>query len=91
MAVRTGIGSIELGRIVPTWTDEDKLPLYVMYRALENCDQIWENPAYSEFYDLLATYLISSTIGLTRVQVSERLCAFVVEIQRFVCDRATPQ
>ena len=34
-------------------------------------------------------WLISSTIELTRVQV--RLIArFVVEIQRFVCDRATP-
>ena len=36
VAVRTSIGSIELWRIVPAWTYEDKLPLYVMYRALEN-------------------------------------------------------
>ena len=28
VAVRTGIGSIELWRIVPAWTYEDKLPLY---------------------------------------------------------------
>ena len=37
---------------------------------------VWENPAYSKFYDFLVSYIFdSSTIGLTRVQVSERLCA----------------
>ena len=35
VAVWTGIQSIELWRIIPTWTYEDELPLYVMYRALE--------------------------------------------------------
>ena len=36
VAVWTGIRSIELWRIITTWTYKDKLPLYVMYRALEN-------------------------------------------------------
>ena len=41
-----------------------------------------------EFY----VWLISSTIELTSVQVSDRLptVCFVVEIQCFVCDRPTP-
>ena len=34
-------------------------------------------------------WLISSTIELTHVQVLGR-SRFIVEIQRFVCDRATP-
>ena len=35
-------------------------------------------------------WLISSTIELTRVQVLPPIVRFVVEIQRFVCNRATP-
>ena len=40
VAVWTGIGSIELWRIISTWTYEDKLPLLLMYRALEILVQI---------------------------------------------------
>ena len=44
-----------------------------------------------EFY----VWLISSTIELTRIQVSDSGlawpgCALRCEIQRFICDRATP-
>ena len=38
-----------------------------------------------EFY----VWLIRSTLELTHVQFSDRL-SFIVEMQRFVCDRVTP-
>ena len=52
---------------------------------------IWENPPYGIFLDIkFDVWLISFTIELTRVQVFRPIVCFVVEMQRFVCDRATP-
>ena len=52
------------------------------------CDQIWENPPYAIFPKIeFDVWLISTTIELTRVQV---LVRYAVELQSFVCDRATP-
>ena len=55
------------------------------------CDRIWENPAYSEFYDFLVSYIFDKLYHRANPRSSFRaILLFVVEIQRFVCDRATP-
>ena len=60
-------------------------------RHIDNCDQIWENPAYSEFYDFLVSYIFDKLYHRANPRSSSRATVrFVVEIQRFVCDRATP-
>ena len=55
------------------------------------CDRIWENPAYSEFYDFLVSYIFDKLYHRANPRSSFRATVrFVVEIQRFVCDRAAP-
>ena len=50
-----------------------------------------ENPAYSEFYDFLVSYIFEKLYHRANPRSSFRATVrFVVEIQRFVCDRATP-
>ena len=60
-------------------------------RNCNNCDRIWENPAYSEFYDFLVSYIFDKLYHRANPRSSFRATVlFVVEIQRFVYDRATP-
>ena len=57
------------------------------------CDRIWENTAYSEFYDFffLVSYIYDKLYHRANPRSSFRATVrFVEEIQRFVCDRATP-
>ena len=55
------------------------------------CDRIWENPAYSEIYNFLVSYIFDKLFHRANPRSSFRATVrFVVEIQRFVCDRATP-
>ena len=55
------------------------------------CDRVWENPAYSEFYDFLVSYIFDKLYHRANPRSSFRATVrFVVEIQHFVCDRATP-
>ena len=52
---------------------------------------IWENPAYSEFYDFLVSYICDKLYHRANPRSSFRATVcYVVEIQRFVCDRTTP-
>ena len=54
------------------------------------CDRIWENLPYGIFSKIeFDAWLISSSIELNRVQVLGQ-SRFIVEIQRFVCNCATP-
>ena len=66
-----------------------------MYSSASNgtvkCDRIWENPVYNEIYDFLVSYIFDKLYHRANPRSSFRATVhFVVEIQRFVCDRATP-
>ena len=55
------------------------------------CDRIWENPAYSEFYNFLVSYIFDKLCHRANPRSSFRATVhFIVEIQCFVCDRITP-
>ena len=46
--------------------------------SYQNCDRIWENPPYANFFEIeFDVWLISSTIELSRVQVSDQLCTLL--------------
>ena len=50
-----------------------KIMTYILYRAI--CDRIWENPAYSEFYEFLVSYIFDKLYhraNLPYLQVSDR-------------------
>ena len=52
---------------------------------------IWENPAYSEFYEILVSCIFDKLYHRANLPPSLRLIArFALELERFVCDRATP-
>ena len=55
------------------------------------CDRIWENPAYSKFYEFLVSYIFDKLYHRANLPPSFRPIAhFAWELERFVCDCATP-
>ena len=56
-----------------------------------NCDRIWENPAYREFHKFLICYIFDKLYHRANSCLSfTPIACLAEELQRFVCDRATP-
>ena len=55
------------------------------------CDRIWENPPCSKFYEILVSCIFDKLYPRVNLPPSLRPIAhFALELERFVCDRATP-
>ena len=56
-----------------------------------NCDRIWENPAYREIHKFLVSCIFDKLYHRANSNSSLRpIARFTEELQRFVCDCATP-
>ena len=62
-----------------------------LLETAEICDRIWENPPCSEFYEILVSCIFDKLYPRANLPPSLRpIARFALELERFVCDRATP-
>ena len=58
---------------------------------MNNCDCLWENPAYGIFYENQVWFIFYKLYHRANPHSGFRLITcFAMELQHFVCDRATP-